>query len=131
MALLPQGFRLCTNILSARAALLVLIFSCFAFADDFKSLTLDPLTPSEIIRVHNGQFMVVRNFTQEDGFLRGVVTVTKPPSTGTSVAVLTAALLTDRQNVINSVVIAGPADVVFTCGDTAGHCFVSYKKDNN
>jgi hypothetical protein len=114
-------------------ALLVLIFSCVAFGDDFKSLTIPSGTPSETIRVHNGQFMLVRNFTQDDlTGLRGVVTVTKPPSTGTPVNVLSAAALDQvPPDIINSVVIAGPADVVITCGDTTGNCFVSYKKDNN
>jgi hypothetical protein len=131
----PQGVPFMSKIICRLApALLILIFSGFAFGDDFKSLTIDPLMSSETIRVHNGQFMVVRNFTQENGATRGVVMVTKPPSGSTpvnAVNVLTAALLTDPPDVINSVVIAGPADVVFTCGDTTGHCFVSYKKDSN
>ena len=76
--------------------------------------------------------MVIRNFTQDDLLgLRGVVTVTKPPG-GTPVNVLSAAALDQSPpDIINSVVITGPADVVFTCGDTSGNCFVSYKKDNN
>ena len=114
------------------STLLVLISSSVAFADDFKSLTIPGFTDSGSIRVHNNQFMVIRNFTQEDGSIRGVVLVTTPPGASTSVNVLTATLLNMfTLEPINNVVIAGPADVVFACGDTTGNCFVSYKKDNN
>jgi hypothetical protein len=128
-----QGVRFMSKIFCRLApALFVLIFSRAVFGDDFKSLTISSGSPSETFRVHNGQFMVVRNFTQDDLIgARGVVTVTKPPS-GTPVNVLTTATLdASPPDIINSVVIAGPADVVFTCGDTTGNCFVSYKKDNN
>lgn len=128
-----QGVPFMSKIICRLApALLILIFSGFAFGDDFKSLTIPSGTPSDTIRVHNGQFMVIRNFTQDDLLgLRGVVTVTKPPG-GTPVNVLSAAALDQSPpDIINSVVITGPADVVFTCGDTSGNCFVSYKKDNN
>jgi hypothetical protein len=33
--------------------------------------------------------------------------------------------------VINSVVIAGPAEVVVTCSDPNAKCFISYKKEGN
>jgi hypothetical protein len=49
-------------------AFLVLIFSCFALGDDFKSITFNSTTPATdtTIRVHADQFMVIRNFTQEN-----------------------------------------------------------------
>ena len=106
-------------------------FAGTTFADDFRSevITTVPLGP---IRVHGDQFMVIRNFTQDatDG-TRGVVTVSTPPNPPAPVKVLAAAIL-DRPTleVINSVVIAGPADVTFTCGMGAT-CFVSFKKDSN
>ena len=129
-----QGVRFMSKIFCRLApALFVLIFSCAVFGDDFKSQTIPSGGSSDTIRVHNGQFMVVRNFTQDDLVTtRGVVTVTKPPSSGTPVNVLSAAALDQLPpDIINSVVIAGPADVMITCGDTTGNCFVSYKKDNN
>ena len=112
-------------------------FAGTTFADDFKSLTI-PLTvmPMHIARVHGDQFMVIRNFTQEEGGnMRGVVQVTKLPGIDTA-NVLAAAIISQSASppleVINSVVIAGPADVSVTCGaTTTGHCFICYKKDDN
>ena len=113
-------------------ALAVLIFSCFALGDDFKSLTFDSTTP-QTIRVHNGQFMVIRNFTQETGSTHSLVMVATPNSTtGTPVAVVAAAILdVPTVEVINNVVIAGPADVTFTCDPGGGNCFISFKKADN
>jgi len=117
-------------------ALLILIFSGFAFGDDFKSLTISA-GGLETILVHNGQFMIIRNFTQEGGSDRGIVTATRPPTStapADATTVLTAAILdttTTPPDIINTVVIAGPADVVFHCGASGGNCFVSFKKDSN
>ena len=115
-------------------AFTVFIFSCLVSADDFKSLTISGGTADQPLpRVHADQFMVIRNFTQEGGSDRGFVTVTQL-RTGDVAKVLTAAILdttTNAPDVINSIVIAGPADVSVTCGTTTGNCFVSYKKDNN
>lgn len=117
---------------SFAAVLLVLAFACFAFGDDFKSLTISSGGSSETIRVHNGQFMIIRNFTQDDlTGSRGVVMVAKPPG-GTTVNVLSAAALdASPPDIINTVLIAGPADVTIVCGDTTGNCFVSFKKKDN
>jgi len=103
-----------------------------AFADDFKSMVITSGVSADLPPIHGDQFMVIRNFTQDDGSPRGVVTVTKPPNGGTSVNVLAAAVLdASPPDVINSVVIAGPADVSVTCGTTTGNCFISYRKDSN
>jgi hypothetical protein len=78
--------------------------------------------------------MVIRNFTQNGGSGRGFVTVNQL-HTGATATVLTAAILdtsTNPPDIINCVVIAGPADVSVTCGSGATACFVSdKKKDNN
>jgi hypothetical protein len=115
-------------------ALVLCGFAGTTFADDFKSVVVPPTLS---IRVHGDQFMVIRNFTQDMmGTTRGVVMVSAPPFT-TSVSVLTAAILDPTNTmqgsleVINSVVIAGPANVTVTCGTPAGNCFISYKKDSN
>jgi hypothetical protein len=104
------------------------------FADDFRSEVIMGTVPLGPIRVHGDQFMVIRNFTQEMGTTRGVVTVSKPPNPPVPVSVLAAAIISQSTSppldVINSVVIAGPADVTFTCG-TSATCFVSFKKDSN
>ena len=107
-------------------------FAGMTFADDFKSMVIASTATADLPRIHGGQFMLIRNFTQEDGSTRGFVAVTKPPNGGTSVMVLTAAVLdASPPDVINSVVIAGPADVSVTCGTTTGNCFISYRKDSN
>jgi hypothetical protein len=108
-------------------------FAGTTFADDFKSMTIAGGTSSDPIRVHGDQFMVIRNFTQEGGSDRGFVMVTKLPS-GDTANILTAAILdttTTPPDVINNVVIAGPADITVTCGTGATGCFISYKKDSN
>ena len=114
------------------AALFCFAFAALLFADDFKSMTIATGVTADLPRIHGDQFMVIRNFTQDDGSPRGVVTVTKPPNGGTSVNVLAAAVLdASPPDVINSVVIAGPADVSVTCGTTTGNCFISFRKDSN
>ena len=132
-----QGVPFMSKIICRLApALLILIFSGFALGDDFKSLTI-PAAGSETILVHNGQFMIIRNFTQESGSDRGFVSATRPPTStnpADTTVVLTAAILdtsTATPEIINNVVIAGPANVVFQCGSTGGNCFVSFKKDSN
>ena len=103
------------------------------FADDFKSKVITPTTPMDI-HVSGDALLFIRNFTQEDdgSATRGVIMVTKG---GDTAQVLTAAILdtstANLQEVINSIVIAGPADVTVTCGATTGNCFVSYKKESN
>jgi hypothetical protein len=106
-------------------------FAGTTFADDFKSVTITGGTPLGPIRVHGDQFMVIRNFTQDTTQMtRGVVMVSAPTSS-TPVNVLAAAILDMTPlEVINNVVIAGPADVTVTC-DPSATCFVSYKKDSN
>ena len=116
------------------AALFCFVFAAVAFADDFKSVTIvgGPSASLGPIRVHGDQFMVIRNFTQDTGTTeRGAVMVSAPPSS-TAVNVLAAAILSmSPLDVINSVVIAGPADVTVTCPDASANCFISYKKDSN
>jgi hypothetical protein len=121
-------------------ALTLCAFAGTTFADDFKSMVIpSDGAPHALPRVHGDQFMVIRNFTQESSTssTRGVVTITTIDSTGIVIMtnVLTAAILSTTTSppadVINSVVIAGPADVSVTCGATTGNCFISYKKDSN
>jgi hypothetical protein len=111
-------------------------FATFSRADDFKSMVIPADgTPHALPRVHGDQFMVIRNFTQEYGSssTRGVVMVSQDGG-ATWVQVLSAAFLdtTNPPDIINSVVIAGPADVRATCGATSpANCFISFKKDSN
>ena len=113
-------------------AFAVSIFIGTTFADDFKSMVVASGITADLPRIHGDQFMVIRNFTQDTGSARGTVLVTKPPTTGPTVNVLSATILDFFfLEPINNVVIAGPADVTVTCPDPAATCFVSYKKDSN
>ncbi|HWY41079.1 MAG TPA: hypothetical protein VNX27_09815 [Chthoniobacterales bacterium] len=114
------------------ATLFVFASASFIRADEFKSETILSTTTFGPIHVQGNQFMLIRNFTQDGAFSadQGFVTVTKPPGTGTPVIVLTAANLSPPTDVINNVIIAGPADVMVMCG-TPGNCFISYKKGDN
>jgi hypothetical protein len=114
---------------------LVLLASATSlFADDFKSKVIAG-NGWKNIHVRADQFLVIRNFTQELSATttkRGVVTVSID---GENANVLTAAILDMNSSapaeIINSVVIAGRAEVTVTCGDGTGNCFVTYKKDDN
>ncbi|HZR79001.1 MAG TPA: hypothetical protein VFA58_07310 [Chthoniobacterales bacterium] len=116
----------------------ILIFSCLAFGDDFKSETLPGdggVNATPLPRVHGNQLMLIRNFTQEDSSsgVRGVVQISKD-SGATWVTVLSAAFVDTSgasPEIINNIVIAGPVDVRATCGGTSGQCFISFKKRDN
>ena len=112
-------------------ALVVFAVPSVAFSGDFKSEVIAGGQSVDLPHVGGDQFMLIRNFTQEGGTDRGFVTVNH------NVNVLTAAILTSdptqgTEEVINTVIIAGPADVSVTCGATTGmNCFISFKKDSN
>lgn len=119
------------------AALVFCGFIGTLFADDFKSETISPggCTATCPIRVPNDRFMVIRNFTQENGTstTRGIVQISKDGGM-TWVTVLSAAFVdmsVTTPDVINNIVIAGPTDVMVKCGTGAGSCFISYKKADN
>jgi hypothetical protein len=109
-------------------------FTGIAFAGDFKGVVIasgDTLTPP--IHVSGDQFLVIRNFTQDSGSTRGLVNVYQI-ATGQSANVLAATII-DQNNppaleVINNVVIAGPANVTVSCGDGT-NCFLTYRKESN
>jgi hypothetical protein len=105
-------------------------------AGDFKSMVITGGDTQSLPHVANDQFMVIRNFTQNGaGSSRGVVMVTT--HTGGPTNVLTAAILDPADTspgsleVINDVVIAGPANVAVMCGTGATDCFISYRKSSD
>ena len=104
------------------------------FAGSFQSATIAP-GGSLTIAVADSRFLVVRNFTQEGGTSRGVVTVTT--DTGTA-NVLAAAIVNSGTSstavpleVISNVIVAGPATVTVTCPADATDCFITYRKESN
>jgi hypothetical protein len=121
---------------TALAGFLPVLLFCtltkFAAAGDFQSVVLSAtINPSVTITVPNGRFLVIRNFTQDVGSIRGQVTATLQPS-NLMATVLTASFLnTVPVEVINNVVVAGPASVSVTCPDLAATCFITYRKGDD
>ena len=104
-----------------------------AFAGDFKSSIVTDGNPVSV-HVANDQFLIIRNFTQDGpGTSRGFVTVI--PNGQPSAKVLVAAILdtdnTTPLEVINNVVVAGPANVTATCETGGATCFITYRKGSN
>ena len=102
----------------------------FVFAGGFKSriITSSPLT----ITVPDEHFLRLRNFTQQGGVDRGVVTVTLNDQ---SANILTASRIdtssvSTSPEIMNQVVIAGPAEV--TIAPVVGATlFITYRKEGN
>jgi hypothetical protein len=114
-------------------ALLLITLPGGAFAGDFKSAVINDTNSLPNLHVSNDQFLVIRNFTQDmDTNPRGVVTVAPIPA-GPMIKVLVAAVVDPTvppPEVINNIVIAGPANVSATCGAGAT-CFLTYRKESN
>lgn len=117
--------------------LIAIVFCASAvciLAGSFQSATIVP-GGTLTIALADSRFLVIRNFTQEGGTTRGVVTVTT--DTGTA-NVLAAAIVDSGTSstsipleVISNVVIAGPATVTVTCPADATGCFITYRKESN
>ena len=112
------------------AALFFCACATFSRAGDFQSAIFTATIPLPTIHVGDDHILVIRNFTQQDGTTRSVVNATLLVS-GLSANVLTAALVdpaSPSPDVINEVIIAGPANVTATCDPGATACFISYRK---
>jgi len=107
-----------------------------AFAHPFKSkiITTSPL----VITVSDDQVLKIKNFSQEGGTDRGVVSVTFTGENGETANVLTAVRIdlstgSNSQNfpeIGNPVIIAGPARVT-VAPVTGATLFVTYRKESN
>jgi hypothetical protein len=117
-------------------AAVMLAAASFAFAHPFKSkiITTSPL----MITVSDDQRLNIKNFSQEGGIDRGVVSVTfTGENTGTA-NVLTAIRIdfstgSNSQNfpeIGNKVTIAGPAQVT-VAPVTGATLFITYRKESN
>ena len=115
----------------------VVAFVCGAAAvvraNDYKSVVIQGNTSlTSPIDVSGDRFLVIRNFTQQGGTVRGTVNVTIGTQT---ITVLTASILpadsTTTLEPVNSIVISGPATVTVTCGSDATTCFVTYRKESD
>jgi hypothetical protein len=105
----------------------VAVFAGTIFAGDFKSAIIT--TSALTINVPEDQILHIRNFTQEGGNERGVVTVTINNQT---VNVLNAAIIdtTVPPEIINQIVIAGPATVTVPPIASAT-LFISFRKERD
>jgi hypothetical protein len=112
------------------AAFFVFGFATVADAGDFVSTVVQANQSLPTITVPGDRFLVIRNFTQEAGeTVRGSVSVTTNGLTANNV--LTATIVDPAApqgtlEVINNIVIAGPATVTVNGGDT--NCFITYRK---
>src|SRR5436190_14976113 len=117
-------------------AVVMLAAASFAFAHPFKSkiITTSPL----MITVADDQRLNIKNFSQEGGTDRGVVSVTFTGENGGTANVLTAIRIDfstgiNSQNfpeIGNKVIVAGPAQV--TVAPVPGATlFITYRKDSN
>jgi hypothetical protein len=117
-------------------AVVMLAGASSAFAHPWKNviITTSPL----MITVHDEQVLNIKNFSQEGGTQRGVVSVTFTGDNGGTANVLAAIRIdlstgSNSQNspeISNRVIIAGPAQVTVTpvIGATL---FISYRKESN
>jgi len=117
-------------------AVVMLAAASFAFAHPFKSriITTSPL----MITVPDDHLLNIKNFSQEGGTDRGVVSVTFTGENGGTANVLTAIRIdlstgSNSQNfpeIGNRVIIAGPAQVT-VAPVTGATLFISYRKESN
>ena len=117
-------------------AVVMLAAASFAFGHPFKSkiITTSPL----MIRVGDDQFLNIKNFSQEGGIDRGVVSVTFTGENGGTANVLTAIRIdlstgSNSQNfpeIGNHIIIAGPAQV--TVAPVLGATLsITFRKESN
>ena len=117
-------------------AVVMLAAASFAFAHPFKSkiVTTSPL----MITVSDDHSLNIKNFSQEGGTERGVVSVTFTGENGGTANVLTAIRIdfstgSNAQNfpaIGNKVIIAGPAEVT-VAPVTGATLFITYRKQSN
>ena len=120
-------------------ALGILAAASLAFANPFKSKIITGTSSALAITVPDDHFLKITNFSQEGGTDRGVVAVTFSGENNSGTAnVLTATRIdlstgANSQNspeIINRVIIAGPAEVTVT-PVTGATLFITYRKESN
>src|SRR5262245_33123113 len=117
-------------------AVVMVAAASFAFGHPLKSKII--ATSPLMIRVDDDQFLIIKNFSQEGGIDRGVVSVTFTGENGGTANVLTAIRIdlstgSNSQHfpeIGNKVIIAGPAQVT-VAPVTGATLFITYRKDSN
>ncbi len=101
-------------------ALIILAAASLAFANPFKSRIITGTSSPLVITVPDDHFLKITNFSQEGGTDRGVVAVTLTGDensgtanvlTATRIDLSTGASSQNSPEIVNRVVIAGPAQV--------------------
>jgi hypothetical protein len=118
--------------ISSRLLAVLFVFICTGFvrAGDFVSTVLQAGQVLGPITISGNHFFQIRNFTQEvGGFNKGFVSVTKDSLTITDAFVASVEDPSTQftNDPVNTFVVAGPATVTVTCGDTTS-CFITYRK---
>jgi hypothetical protein len=120
-------------------ALGILAAASLAFANPFKTRIITGTNSALTITVPDDHFLKITNFSQEGGTDRGVVAVTLSGENNSGTAnVLTATRIdlstgANSQNspeIINRVIIAGPAQVT-VAPVTGATLFITYRKESN
>jgi hypothetical protein len=116
------------RVFSFFAAAVIALSWAAADEGNFKSIILGG-GASKTIDVPGNRYIIVRNFTQQDGTDRGVITVNTTDGT----ADILAATLVDTDPAstlepVNNVYVVGPANVTVTCGAGATSCYFTFVK---
>jgi hypothetical protein len=121
-------------------ALIVLAAASLAFANPFKSRIITGTSSPLVITVPDDHFLKITNFSQEGGTDRGVVAVTLTGDenssgtanvlTATRIDLSTGASSQNSPEIVNRVIIAGPAQVTIA-PITGATLFISYRKESN
>jgi hypothetical protein len=120
-------------------ALVVLAAASSAFANPFKTKIITGTSSALVITVPDNHFLKITNFSQENGTDRGVVSVTLTGDENSGTANVLSATRVDLSTgmnapnapeVINRVIIAGPAQVT-VAPVTGATLFITYRKESN
>ena len=117
------------------AFLLLCMSALCLIAGQFKSTFFSSTNDVGPIPIADNELMVIRNFTQDGpGTSRGYAVFNHDqghePIKILAASIVDSASPEGSQEVINSVIVAGPGRVRFHCGDAA-NCFVTFKIDSN
>src|SRR5438093_9819594 len=120
-------------------AVVVLAAASYAFANPFKTIIITGTTSALVITVPDDHFLKITNFSQQGGTDRGVVAVTLTGDensgtanvlTATRIDLSTGASSQNSPEIVNRVIIAGPAQVTIA-PITGATLFISYRKESN
>jgi hypothetical protein len=135
-----MSFNMKTLAVRCGITLIVLAAANLAFANPFKSRIITGTNSALTITVPDDHFLKITNFSQEGGTDRGVVSVkltgdnentgTTNVLTATRIDLSTGASSQNSPEIVNRVIIAGPAQVT-VAPVTGATLFITYRKESN